>query len=455
MMPKLLFRYYMVFAAIAMALHTPTAKSEVASSLVPTRFQDAVEVALIRRADVRLTSADVDAATAKVEAAAAAFWPRLNLSAGVDERYNYDSFTGTVVQGSINGLPLSATVVNKIPRYQATSALTLNWNLYAGGETTARHESASASLRSAVAQRKDAARQVVIDVATAYCELLKAQIDLDMAATSLEVESLRSEASRQSLALGKTSLLAKQAVMLEQQRARLRHTKSRLALEKQWDAYLDAIGVRDTRQPSSRVALTESEDALQGQLAGWALSLQAPSNQAAEEALLAAQAQVRAETRALRPKVDLVVDYSYVGRDDRSFGGSVSDLSRRGFYAGIRFSWTLFDANLLQSRVKIAATEEVKANVRAETQLRERGARKAELALRVAELEEEETMLSSLLEFTLLETEVAKAKQELQQISPYQYQVQLQAAEEAKMRLKMLRIDLALAKFVMAMQSST
>jgi outer membrane protein len=454
MMSRLFFRYHLVFAAMTVALHAPPAKSEVVSSLVPTRFHDAVQVALIRRADVRLTSAEVDAAAAKVEASRAAFWPRLNLSAGLDERYNYDSFTGTVVEGSINGVPLSATVTNQVPRYQATSALTLNWNLYAGGETSARHESASASLRSAVAQREDAARQVVIDVATAYCELLKAQKDFAMAATGLEAESLRSEASSQSLAFGKTSLLANHSVMLEQQRARLRHTKSRLALEKQWNAYLDAIGLRDTRQPYPRVALTENEDALQGQLAQWAQSLRTPLNQAAAEALLAAQAQVRAEASALRPKVDLIADYSYVGRDDRSLGRSVSDLSRRGFYVGIRFNWTLFDANLLQSRVKIAAAEEVKAAVRAETQLRERLARQVELALRVAELDEEETMLRSQLELTRLETEVAKAKQELQQISPSQYRVQLLAAEQAKMRLEMLRIDLALAKFAMVVQSS-
>lgn len=456
MMLKLLFRCAVLApaASLALLLHASPTRAEGAPEPVPTRFQDAVSAALSRRADLRLASADVDASAAKVDTARAAFWPRLDLSAEVVNRFNYDAFTGTVVDGTIDGHPLSATVTNQVPRYQAFSALTLNWNLYSGGESSARLENADASLRSAAAQRGDVARQVVIDVATAYCGLLKAQKELDAATIALEAESLRADTARQSMALGKVSLLAAQSSALELQRAHLRQTKARLAMESQWRAYLDAIGLRDAHQTIARVALTESEEALQGQLAQWTQTAQAPANHAAVEAWAAAQAQVRAEAGALRPKLDFVADYSYVGRDDRSVGSAVSNLSRRLFYVGIRLNWTLFDAKLAQSRVRVAAAEEAKAAIRVETHLRERDAHQAEQTLRVAELEDEQMMLQSQLELARLETEVAKTKLELQQLSPSQYRAQVLAGEETKILRETRQIDLALAKFVLAMQSS-
>ena len=402
---------------------------------LPVRVDDAIRHALAQRADVRAMSADIEASQARLDTAVAGQAPRVELGADWTRTKNYDTFSGTEVEGTIQGMPIRATVTRDIPLYQATMGIRLDWKLYEGGSGTARVDSARAALGMTLAQRAELQRRLIVEVATAYGELIKAQDEARWARARLKAETAHAQTRGLSLQSGGVSKLDMQATLLSLERSRMRDAKAQLAWRAAWRAYGARLGTTPAdAQEGEPPIVMEDADGLAQALSRWQGAVAAAPSTATRQAEQVAWAEARVEEGQLKPQINLFAGYSHVGRDERAPVRAVQDLSRQQYYLGLRLNWTLFDAGGLQSRLRGAQAQAIKADWLAQEDERRRADELASLRDQVAELDAQWALSKSELELASLEAQVGQAKLGLGQITEAQQNLLILASDDAHVR---------------------
>lgn len=427
--------------------------SQAEAQPLPVRVDDAIRHALAQRVDVRAMAADMEASQARLDAAQAGQAPRVELGADWTRTKNYDTFSGTEVEATIQGVPIRATVTREVPLYQASMGLRLEWKLYEGGAGIARVDSARAALGMSLAQRMDLQRRLIVEVATAYGELVKAQDEARWARARLKAETEYAETRGLLLRSGSVSRLDRQATLLSLERARMRDARAQLAWRAAWRAYGARLGATPAdAQEGEPPLVMDDADGLAQALSRWQGAVAAAPSTATRQAAQAAWAEARIEAGQLKPQLNLFAGYSHVGRDERTPVRAVQDLSRQQYYLGLRLNWTLFDGGGLQSRLRGAQAQAIKADWLAQEDEQRRVDELASLRDRVAELDAQWALSKSEWDMARLEAQVGQAKLGLRQITAEQQNLLTVASDDAHARLQRCAIDLAVAKFALEMR---
>lgn len=417
----------------------------------PLSLHEAVETALIQRLEVRAAKLQTEVAETEILEAKGGHLPLLEATAESRRTVNYDTFTGTQVSATINGTPVTATVTKTVPKYQTSAGLQLTWNIYTGGELTARLRSAHANADASRIERILVTRATILDVAAAHCQLRKAQNELQVAIEAHIVARESERIAKNTLEARTGSRLAYETASLQAAQAQMRVASARAAIDENWRAYYDAIGLPYQPEIASRNPSLEENWTLSAEIQQWK-SWNASTAEKANAQASAAWNEVEVEKSNTRPKIDFVAAYSHVGRDNSSIASSFNELSRQQFYLGVRLRWNLFDGGQSQARVQRRIAEAHQMESRAAQEVINNLQTRSHNKAKTMALKQEISLLERKLNLAHLERRIAQAQRESREIHETQYHHKEISVLEAELKLINTQIDLAFADLVQTLE---
>lgn len=418
----------------------------------PVTLMDAVNTALGNRPELLITQAQLAGAGAKVGEMRGAFLPTLDLYSDVRKTTNYDPFTGINVSANILGQPVDVSITNTIPVYQVVASAELGLNLYAGGLNTKHYAEASAEERAIRAQVSIVRREVILDIATAYWNLKRAQMESALASEALTLARDDERIAMAKWNQGRIAELARDRASLKTLEAEARLTSATVALREKNQGYLLALGFPPQADSTDEgPTLRDDPAAMDVEKLLHYVDTPQPRIAKAEAEAAAASARQAAQRSEFYPRVDLFLRYNQVGRDDHQLDDAFSDLSRQNRYAGVRLQWNLFNGQQSTYRLKRATEEAYVARMRIEQERADQLKVLHEKQARVKTLPNDVALAEKRHAVALLEARIARAQMSNQQVSEQEYKSREFAVKEAEVRVTMTRIDLALARLSQAL----
>ncbi len=218
---------------------------------IPLSLNEAIRQALDHRLDVRMEETNLQIAQTKINEARGIFLPTLDLVTDTQRVKNYDLFSSVDISATVLGQPLSVSVTNNVPQYQTSAALETNWNIYAGGSDNARLDEMQANDNAAQAQRDITRQNVILEVATAYWALRKAQIEQAQAVRAAALARDEAQFAATQYEQGRLSEIDKQTKLLKATESELQEKQAQRNLHERISAFLSALG-----QPEQYVGST-------------------------------------------------------------------------------------------------------------------------------------------------------------------------------------------------------
>ena len=176
-------RFLRVVGARPEALVRPV----LAESIVPDALDVAIGAALANNPALARVASDVATARWALEGAAAPFYPRLDLEFNATRNRDLDGVDG--------------------PNEDATALVVLNYNLYRGGEDTAREREAGEQLASALADEQRIRRLVEEEVRLAWNDLMTSRQRLEPLRAHVGASEQVVRSYKQQFDIGQRSLL--------------------------------------------------------------------------------------------------------------------------------------------------------------------------------------------------------------------------------------------------------
>lgn len=418
-----------------------------AEQAAPLTLVDAVNVALNRRQELMITKAQLAGAGAKVSEMRGAFLPALDLYSDVRKTTNYDSFSGVNISATILDQPVDVTVTNTIPVYQVTSGAELGLNLYAGGLNSARLAEARAEERANKAQESIERRGVILDVATAYWNLKRAQTEQGLATEALALAHDDENIARVKWEEGRISELARDTVTLKTLEADARLTSANSTLKGKRQLYLLALGYPPQPDRMDQVALLiDDPEAMDLDRLLRYVDTPQPNIAKAKAEADAASARENEQRAEFYPRVDFYLRYNQIGRDDYQLNSAFSDLSSQNRFVGIRLQWNLFSGQQSTYRHVRAREELYAARMRVDQERANQLKAWHEKQSRMEVLPNEVALAEKRRDIAKLEAHIARVQKNTQQISEQEYKSREFAVKEAAARVTMAKIDLMLAR---------
>ncbi|MHB8473137.1 MAG: TolC family protein [Gammaproteobacteria bacterium] len=419
---------------------------------IPLTLVDAVNTALSRRPELMISKARLAGAGAKVSEMRGAFLPSLDLYSDVRKTTNYDSFSGVNISAIIFGQPVNATVTNTIPVYQVTSGVELSLNLYAGGLNFAHLAEASAEERANQAQDNIARREVILDVATAYWDLKRAQMEQGLAAEALALARDDERIASAQWKEGRLSELARDTGTLKALEAEARLTGANSIIKEKWQRYLLALGYHPQTDRIDPMALPIDDSAAMDldRLLLRYVNTPQPNVAKANAEADGASARVDAQRAEFSPRVDFYLAFNQVGRDNDQLNHTFSNLSRQNSFVGVRLQWNLFTGQQSTYRQKRALEELYVARMRVDQERANQLKTWYEQQSHMEVLPAEVALAEKHRDIAKLELRIARVQMNTQQISEQEYRSREFAAKEADVRVTLSKIDLALARLSLA-----
>lgn len=415
-----------------------------AAETFPLTLAEAVNTALHNRTEMHIEKAQLDISQAKINQAQAVFRPSLDLAGSAQRIKLYDDFTGVGITGQVGEENVSLALAKTSPRYQVSTGLDLTYNLYAGGADSAKLREAIANDSAARAQQALTRRKVIFETARAYWAVSKAQINLQTASRKVDYSRAAQHSADIQRAAGRISQIAHQNTLLEVYEKQTLANQEKLKLADALQKYRVALGleVRDTLEPHDLPALADDSSAyefLESQL----LHPQLQKGQAQSEAALARVETARA---ARRPKIDIFAHYGFIGRDDTHLVSSLRGQERDYAAIGVRLSLNLFDGYRTQENIVQALAETELAKLQHRLSETELLALSREKALTLTLVEDEIALMEQKLALQQAKEKIGKTQWRAGLASELEYREALLAVQETEDRLKILKIDRALAR---------
>lgn len=435
---------------LAVVLHLGGAVQ--AAEDMPLTLREAVETALNNRPDVKIAPLRSAGAHARVNEIKGQFLPTLDIFSDVRETTNYDPFTGIEISATINGQPLAATVTRTVPPYEVNTGIELGVNLYAGGLTTARLAEAGAEERAVAAQNALERRDVVLEVATAYWDLKKAQVEQDLAQQALDLARVHESIAQAKWKEGRASELELRVTALRTAESEARLSNAENALAEHWRRYEIALGVQAPARYAERGGpLRDDPETIDVNELLRHVAFPRPTVARAEAEGQAAEARLRAQRAEFYPRLDLYARYNQVGRDEDRFNDALSDWARQDRLIGLKLQWNLFNGLQSSYRSRRAQSELDVSRLRVDHEralyLREA----QEKRQRVARLTNDLALAHKRLDIAHAEARIAQVQRNSGAISEEQYRSREFAVKEAAARVTIAKIDLALARLAAAL----
>lgn len=422
----------------------------------PLSLEAAAEFALARRVEPSVARMRARAAEARIGEKRAEFQPSINLIADTRQISNYDPFSGIEISGRVNGLPVSATVTRTVPRYQSFAGVEAVWNVYAGGQSLARVEAAQAQAQAAEIDLCVENRQTLIDVATAFWEVYKAQMEQALADDALALAREGERLIRVGFEEGRDSRLDVSGAAVDVAEAEMRLANATLAVGDKWRRYELALGLAPSAYTArANPRLLDDAQAVSRITGRWLKQMAGDGVDKADAELRAARAEARSERAALYPRVDLYARYNVIGRSDGAADDALSEMSRQDHVVGVRMQWNLFDGFHTTHRMARSQAEAKIAALRLEQERLDRLRELGERRTRVEQLGNEIILAKKRLELARLQEKIAGVRSEVRQISEIQARSRAFATIEAQARLAQAEVDLRLAKLALALVESS
>jgi len=420
-----------------------------ADSATPGKtFAQAFATAKSARLSVRIASAEVDAAAARVAQARAQRYPTLDLTYNADRIDNNDTFTGIDASVEIPQLNTISKVgvTQTVPRYQSAATLSARYQLYTGGRLEAQLNQDELSLQAATVARDLALQQVALDVSTAYFRLRRACMQVASASRQLQRAQAAAEVISRRLREGRVAPIEERvsALTVAEKQSALRSRREDLELA--YVGYQEAIQNKAPEEQNAeqrcRFALPIESDLEQvRQLSDQTLDARYDALK-----LAAARERIAVNRAALRPQVTLYGNYSGIGRSDNSMRSSLSDFSYRQFNVGVQVSFNLFDHGLASQRVSEAEAEFRKLTLHAEQAAgdREQQKRRRELGVRMADTRID--LLVSRLNLATAQADMARQQLKANTISASAAEERIEQEQDARDELQVAQLDAVLAQ---------
>ncbi len=416
---------------------------------LPLTLEGAINTALQNRPEMHMENIQLQISQSKINHAHGAFKPSLDLSSTAQRIKLYDDFTSVAITGQIGEENVDLALAKASPRYQVSSGLDLEYNLYSGGLNSAKLREAEAQDAAAHAQHGLTRRAIILEVARAYWELRKSQIRLQVASRKADyARAARHLADTQSTA-GRISKIEHQSIALESDEKQILTGQEKLKLADAVRKYRLAVGMDlpDTYQPHELPTLADDSEAYEF----FENQILHPQLQKAEAQLEAAVARVEAARATRRPKVDLFAHYGFVGRNDTRLASSLREQDRDYAALGIRLSLNLFDGSRTQENIAQALAEAELAKLQRRVSENELTASSREKTLNLALIEDEIKLMEQKRLLQTAKEKVAKVQLQGGLISEMEYREVLLTLEEIQDKLKSLKIDRALARLDVTM----
>lgn len=292
--------------------------------LRPLALRQALERAGNGTPALRQGAAAVDKAAAGVLGAAGAFLPTVDLSAQL-ARYGNENQQATLIGSSV--------VQSETAFYGSYAALSANLNLYAGGRSQAGYQAAQAELGAAREDYENLRVGQLTQALEQYAALAKAD------------EEYRSLRLREHLYAAQVEYVASahqqgRASRLDLGDARLQHGERRRQVYQQL-ANLEgragqlAVGLGMELAGDERLSAPDMLPAPPELPAAGPDAADHPALRAAELRLETARNKVAGARGSFLPKVDLVGNYNWVGRDNASAGAAVEAIQANSYTIGL------------------------------------------------------------------------------------------------------------------------
>lgn len=418
---------------------------------LPLTLESAINTALKNRPEMHMEKIQMEISQSKINHAHGAFKPSLDLSSTAQRIKLYDDFTGVAITGQIGEENVNLALAKTSPRYQVSSGLDLEYNLYSGGLNSAKLREAEAHDVAARAQQALTRRAIILEVARAYWELRKSQIHLQVATRKADYSRAARHLADTQGAAGRISKIAQQGAALEADEKQILAGQEKLKLKDAARKYHVAVGMdlSDTYQAHELPTLADESDAYEF----FENQILHPQLQKAEAQHEAAAARVEAARAARRPKVDLFAHYGFVGRDETRIASSLREQDRDYAAVGVRLSLNLFDGRRTQENIAQALAETELAKLQRRVSEKELSALSREKALSFALIEEEIKLTEQKYLLQAAKEKIAKVQWQAGLVSELEYREALLTLEEIQDKLKSLKIDRALARLDVTLNS--
>lgn len=313
-----------------------------AAGSLPDTLDEALAYALEHREEVRIKRKFQDLAQFRVEEKRAAFLPRLDLASTVQRSKYFDTFSGVTIEGELNQLPIRVAIERDLPRYQQNTSVILSYDLYDSGFNRWQLNEAEARARAAAASTREAMRSVALELAQAYVNVAKLQIEHSGAARALELQTAVEKISRTSYAAGQSARIDMESAVLarREKAAELEQVSHRL--EEAWTRYASTLGAVRPAGARCGPRLKPFEPVSIKSL--HAIAAPAPELDRLHSEAQAIAARARASAASESARVELFAQYAFVGRDDSRLGSALGDFQSDYAAVGVKLRANLFDA---------------------------------------------------------------------------------------------------------------
>ncbi|MDO5102666.1 MAG: TolC family protein [Lautropia sp.] len=409
---------------------------------MPPSLKEAIDQALAKRLDVRLSLTDARQARARMRQAQSKFHPRLGVEAEFRNTRQWDNYSDVKATYDIAGTgPVNIEVVNEANRYQFQPKIEASYSLYSGGGDEAGVRHARLLTDAADLGVEAISQQAILDVVRRYLELRKQCMEWESSSEDMRAVLLKADIMRRRHDRGRLSDIELQEAEIE----RLEKQKALFNRVQQVKAAYGRYSVAVTDQPNSVQEASfachfdrkvkEEIDKITG------LTTESSSLKKAALDEEAAREQIDIEKAAKKPQVSLFAQYNFVSRQDDMLRRLVGNTKRQDAVFGLRVSFTLYDGWLSDAREQEAQVSLQRQQIRREQQVSRLEAFRYRQRLRQEEMSEAVKMAKTKLNLAISRRVLAEKRFKLGKINALQNEEIRANENKARRDLDIAEID--------------
>lgn len=427
-----------------------------AATTVPTTIEAAINHALENRLEIAVDRLTIANSELDVQSADTLFTPKIDLITEAKNINNFDRFSG--IQADIPGLGV-ITVESDVPGNQIRAAIEARVNLYAGGYDAARLNETRYINKKDIVAADINKKNILLEVAHAYMELRKAQVELELAKNNRDTEKYNEEIIKVNFQQGFISKIEKEEQEINLLEAESRHVIATSDYKVKLVNYFISMGIT----PASLDAIIEKSDTQTLQLTGIAETYKADAlfekydiyhyadEMVGQLDIDIAEQRVGKVFAQKKPRVELVTGYSQVGREE-SFNKATDDLHAENFYVGVNAMWNIYDGSIKSNDVSRARNQLLIARHTAEQELMQRKNKRVKLQQRIHELEENKKIANSKHDLSKSALQVSKIKYQQNKLSEIDYKRKQQQTDDMRAEVEYLNLELFVEKLKLMLE---
>jgi outer membrane protein TolC len=420
---------------------------------IPTRLNEAIDVALRNRLEVVIASKQRTSAAIKVKVAKGKYLPQIALSGTSKYLRALDTFSGIEADASLGNQKFHVSVQNNPPVYTLNTGLDLTYNIFSGGRDTAALEETIAEQTALQHEESATKTSVSLDVMNTYWMLRKSQILTRLAERAyIHGKKLERIAETRRVA-GHISEKDAETEAFSAKEFELAFVEARHDEARNLTKYQTSLGLcqSDNQSPAAKsVSLIDDPENIGD--ADLLPATDRPETLRLKSEAIAAETRVRQAKAAYLPTIDFFANYKMVGRDNDNYIRSAR-LRSDYYTVGVTVSFILFDG--FRDRIALAKSEEEVAHLRVMQNIRQLNVQNYDMIIEKNKLQSEVVLAEQRVQLYKTRKQLAVDKYNNGKIS----EIELYEAEknyaDFEDKLMISKIDAAIAKLTLSINNLT